>query len=167
MLCDDEFPRTWEYLLSSANPHQQLGALPCHSAHATHQLPALGWVPHVPAQGGEVKAGFPPSLGPTDRNLWCTGGAQGSLASMQDMLGPWIEGGRGLVRIKSLVIGTTAASSGWGWLLPCCTLKHHRMPSLCLHPGPCLGHRRQRSLGGGGQASQWLGKRGTMNLSHR
>lgn len=58
----------------------------------------------------EVKAGLP--LGPTDRNLWCTGGPQGDLASMWDVLGTWFGGGRGLVCIKSLVIGTMATSSG-------------------------------------------------------
>lgn len=75
---------------------------------------------------------------------------------MWDVFGAWIGGGRGSVRMESLVIGTTATSSGWEWLLLCCILKHHRTPSLCLHPGPWL-VQRPWSLGESGQGGQWWG----------
>lgn len=86
---------------------------------------------------------------------------------MKDVLGTWIGGRRGPAHIKSLVLCTMAASSGWGWLSLCCTLKHHRIPSLCLRPGPCLGQRRQQTLSEGKQGSHWLGKWTAEDLSHR
>lgn len=58
---------------------------------------------------------------------------------MQVVLGTWIGDGRGPAHIKSLVILTMAASSGWGWLLTCCTLKCYRYPPYVCTQAPASG----------------------------
>lgn len=79
---------------------------------------------------------------------------------MLDVFGTWIGGEQGLAHIKSLVTHAMAASSGWARRLPC--LEHHRIPSMCLHPGPRL---EQQTLSMGGQGSQGFGEWTTDNLS--